>query len=94
MTSAYLSLPLRSLRELYDEAAAAVLDRELQQEALMEAMTDAELRSCFEEYDKLSEAHDRLDDELEALLDRIEEIEEEIAWAWRREDARERPREL
>ncbi len=91
MTSAYLSLPLRSLRDLHDEVAAQVLARQQQQEALLEAMTDAELIVCFENAEELREAHDRLGDELGPLLNRLEEIEEEIAWHDRGEDARERP---
>ena len=89
--SPYLSLDPRSLRDLYAETEAAVREREQQQEALMEAMTDAELSLCFEEHDALAAAHDRLGDELGPLLDRLEQIEEEIAWAERGEDARERP---
>ena len=84
--SPFLSLPLRSLRDLYDEVAAQVLDREQQQEALIEAITDAELILCFEDADQLREAHDRLGDELGPLLDRLEEIEEELAWIERGEE--------
>lgn len=87
----YLDLPLRSLRELYDEVAAEVLDREQKQEALMEAITDADLSLCFDNADDLREAHDRLGDELGPLIARMEEIEEELAWIERGEDARERP---
>jgi hypothetical protein len=86
-----LNIPLRSLRELYDEIAAQVLDREQQQEALILAKTEAELEIRFEEADALGDEHDRLDSELAPLLDRMEEIEEELAWIERGEDRRDNP---
>ena len=89
--SDYLDLPLRSLRGLYDEVAAQVLDRERRQEALMLAKTEADLELRFEEADALGAEHDRLGDELGPLMDRMEEIEEEIAWIERGEDRRDNP---
>ncbi len=89
--SAYLDLPLRSLRDLYDEVAAHVLEREQQQEALIEAITDAELSLCFENAEELRQAHDRLGDELGPLRGRLDEIEEELAWALRGEERRDNP---
>ncbi len=86
--SDFLDLPLRSLRDLYDEVAAQVLDREQRQEALLIAKTAADLELRFEEAEALGEEHDRLDGELAPLLDRLEEIEEELAWIERREERR------
>ncbi len=90
----YLDALLRSLRDLYDEVAAHVFEREQQQEALMEAITDAELLLCFDEPERLDilrAAYDRLSDELVPLLDRLDEIEEELAWTLRGEERRDNP---
>ena len=80
----YLDLPLRTLREVHDETAEEVERLKALQERLMERKTDAELELRFEEADALGEEHDALDTPLAPLLDRLETLEDELAWRERR----------
>lgn len=88
MTSEYLQMPLRTLREAYDDLALLVLDREQRQEGLL--LRKADLESRFDA-DKLGEQIDAISDELEPLLDRLDWLEEEIAWRERAEERQASP---
>ena len=78
--SCYLDLPLRSMRDLASETEAEIAALEAQAEALMERKTVADLELRFEESDDLGSQVDAISDKLGPLLDRLETLEDEIAW--------------
>ena len=80
MRSSFLDLPLRSLRDLASETEAEIADLEAQAEALMERRTVADLELRFEESDELGYQIDAISDKLGPLQDRLETLEDEIAW--------------
>jgi hypothetical protein len=80
MTSEYLGQPLRSLSDIRAETEAAVRDLEQRQEGLCLLKTEADLELRFEAADELGERIDALSDKLGPLLDRLDTLEEEIAF--------------
>jgi hypothetical protein len=78
--SEYLDLPLRSLRDLAGETEAEIAAIEARQADIIEQKTVAELELRFADADQLGYQHDDLDDRRAALADRLETLEDEIAW--------------
>ena len=86
MTSEYLFLPLRSLRDLAGETERKIAELEERQRQLLEREIVADLELRFADCDALLAESDRISDELGPLIARLDEIEEEIAWAERGEE--------
>jgi hypothetical protein len=87
MTSEYLDLPLRSLRDLAAETEAAIDRLETEREVMETRMMHASLELRFDDEGELGEILDRIADELGPLNGRREMLEDEIAWRNRRHES-------
>ena len=88
MPSDYLMLRLRELTEFHDEIEAKLAAFTDKQHALSLSLLHADHPIA---YDEIAQAIDQLSDEIAALQDRLDMIEEEIAWRDRCEERRDTP---
>ncbi len=83
--SDYLDRPLRSLSELRDEIACEVAEVEAQQITTARQMLEADSPEAYDDLEAAASRHER---ELHRLMDRLDEVEEELAWAHRDDPGR------